>query len=131
MSSVQSKISLVCIYVLGFIYLASGVAGLLNLIPPPPDMPVALQTFMTGLMAAKYFFPFLKITEVICGLLLLVGFFRPLTLIILAPITLNILGVHAFLTPTFDQLILPIFMVVLHVVSATRFKEVYRPLLQK
>jgi uncharacterized membrane protein YphA (DoxX/SURF4 family) len=74
--------------------------GLLNLIPPPPDLPEALMTFNKGLMASVYFMPFLKLTETICGLLLLTGWFVPLALVVLAPIVLNIFLVHAFLAPS-------------------------------
>lgn len=85
--------------VFGFIFFASGLAGLLNLVPPPADLPEKMQTFMAGMMATTYFFPLLKGTETICGLLLLSGAFVPLALVILAPITLNILLTHAFLAP--------------------------------
>jgi hypothetical protein len=50
-------------------------------------------------MASGYFFPLLKATETICGLLLLTGFFVPLALVVLAPIVINIILVHAFLAP--------------------------------
>ena len=50
-------------------------------------------------MASGYFFPMVKLTEVICGLLLLLGLFVPLALVVLAPVALNIFLVHAFLAP--------------------------------
>lgn len=84
---------------LGLVFFGGGITGLLNLVPPPPDLPEKLQAFNTGLAASSYFFPLLKATETICGLLLLSGFFVPLALVILAPITLNIFLVHAFLAP--------------------------------
>lgn len=83
--------------ILGFIFFASGIAGLLNLAPPPPDLPENMKTFMAGMMATTYFLPFLKVTETICGALLMSGFFVPLALVILAPIVLNIFFVHLFM----------------------------------
>lgn len=85
--------------VFGFIFFASGIVGLLNLVPPPDDLPEKLKVFNQGLMASGYFMPLLKITETVCGLLILSGFWVPLALIILAPIVLNIFFVHLFLAP--------------------------------
>lgn len=95
----KSKITLVVRVLLGLIFFGAGLAGLLNLAPPPADMPEKLMTFMNGLMATTYFFPLLKGTETICGLLLISGFFVPLALVVLAPIALNIFLVHAFMAP--------------------------------
>lgn len=63
------KVSTVSRYLLGLVFFLSGIVGLLNLVPPPADLPPALMEFMKGIMAAKYFFPLLKGTEMICGLL--------------------------------------------------------------
>ncbi|PJB54173.1 MAG: acyltransferase, partial [Bdellovibrio sp. CG_4_9_14_3_um_filter_39_7] len=68
----NKNIPIISRYILGLIFLVFGVAGLFNLIPPPPNMPEGLMTFMSGLMASKYFFPLLKLTESVCGLLLLI-----------------------------------------------------------
>ncbi|MEZ0391957.1 MAG: DoxX family membrane protein [Pseudobdellovibrionaceae bacterium] len=97
---IKSKLPLIARILLGLIFFAAGLTGLLNLVPPPPDLPERLQTFNTGLMASGYFFTLLKLTETICGALLLSGFFVPLALVILAPISLNIFLVHAFLAPS-------------------------------
>lgn len=96
----MKKAPLVARLILGFIFFASGIAGLFNLVPPPPNMPEKLQTFMTGILAAGYFFPLLKVTEIACGLLLLSGFYVPLALVVLAPIVINIFFVHALLEPS-------------------------------
>lgn len=96
----KSKLPLIVRLLLGFVMFASGLAGLLNLVPVPPDLPERLMTFNSGLMASGYFMPLLKVTEMICGALLLSGFFVPLALVVLAPIVLNIFLVHAFLAPS-------------------------------
>ena len=85
---------------LGLIFFVFGLMGLLNLVPPPPNMPEKLQTFMAGMMATGYFMTLLKGTEVVCGLLLLLGAYVPLALVVLAPIVLNIFLVHAFMEPS-------------------------------
>jgi uncharacterized membrane protein YphA (DoxX/SURF4 family) len=96
----KAKLPLIARLLLGFVMFASGLAGLLNLIPVPPDLPERLMTFNAGLMASGYFMTLLKVTETLCGLLLLIGAFVPLSLVILAPIVLNIFLVHAFMAPS-------------------------------
>lgn len=95
----KAKIPLVARVLLGLVFLFGSVTFFLNLIPPPADMPEKLMTFNTGLMASGYFFNLLKATELVCGLMLVTGFFVPLALVISAPIVLNIFLVHAFLAP--------------------------------
>ena len=82
---------------LGLVFLGSGIAGFATHFAFPPDLPEGLKTFVTGLVASTYFLPFLKSTEIICGLLLVIGAFVPLALIVLAPIILNIFLTHLFL----------------------------------
>lgn len=96
----KSKWPLIARLLLGLAMFASGLTGLLNLVPMPPDLPEALVTFNKGLQASVYFMPFVKLTETVCGLLLLSGFFVPLALVILAPVVINIILVNAFLAPT-------------------------------
>ena len=95
----KSKLPLFARVLLGLIFFASGLVGLLNLYPMPPNLPERLLAFNSGLMATGYFFPFLKGIELLCGLLLLTGAFVPLALVMLAPIVINIFLVHAFLAP--------------------------------
>lgn len=96
----KAKLPLIARVLLGLVFFAAGLAGLLNLAPPPDNLPESLKTFNAGMMATGYFFQLLKATEVICGLLLLSGFFVPLALVILAPIVLNIILVHGFMEPS-------------------------------
>lgn len=95
----KAKTTVAARILLGLIFFASGIMGLLNLVPPPPDLPESLQAFTAGLMASGYFMPFLKATEILCGLLLLSGWFVPLALVILAPIVINIFFVHLLMAP--------------------------------
>lgn len=127
----KEKLPIVTRYILGLLFFIFGAAGLFNLIPPPADLPQDMLTFMSGMMVTKYFFPFLKLTETICGLLLLLGIAPALALIILAPITLNIVLVHLFLTPGPSNLVIPLVILVLHAISATYYWPVYAPLFMK
>ena len=90
----KAKLPLIARILLGFVFFASGIAGLLNLVPTPPDLPQNLLLFTNGLKASVYFMPLLKCTEILCGLMLLSGYFVPLSLVVLAPVMINILLVH-------------------------------------
>lgn len=107
----KAKLPLIARILLGLIFFVFGLIGLLNLIPPPPDIPERMQTFMGGMMATGYMFTLIKGTEVVCGLMLLTGMFVPLALVILAPVALNIFLVHAFMAP--DGLVMALIIGVL------------------
>ena len=64
---------------------------------PMPHMSPALTAFMGALKETGYFLPFIGIVETIGGALLLVNRFVLLAITILAPVLVNILGVHTFL----------------------------------
>lgn len=64
-----------------------------------PKMTADQTTFMAGVMATKYLMPLIKGTELVAGLLLLIGRTAPLAAIIIFPVTLNIFLYHAFLGP--------------------------------
>ena len=127
----NGKIPFFARLLLGLIYFVFGLNGFLQFIPAPPNMPEGAMAFMGGMMAAPYFFPVLKGTEVICGALLLSGMWSPLALVILAPITLQILLFHGFMTPGLENVILPLVMVALHVVAASGYKGAFKPLLAR
>lgn len=59
----NALVPIIARFLLGLAFFIFGGAGLFNLFPPPPDMPVALQAFMTGIMATGYFFPVLKVYD--------------------------------------------------------------------
>jgi hypothetical protein len=83
---------------LGVVLVVFGLNGFLNFLPMPPAEGVA-ATFMGGLGASGYFFPLLKATEILIGLALLANRFVPLALVVLAPISVNIVAFHLFLAP--------------------------------
>lgn len=92
----MSKVTVVLRCLMGFVFVASGIAFFF--VQPPP-LEGAMADFMKGMSATQYFLYLLKGTEIVCGLMLLTGRFVPLALVILAPIVLNIFLVHAFMDP--------------------------------
>jgi putative oxidoreductase len=63
--------------------------------PKPPAGPAG--AFEGGLFGAGYFFPFMKVIEIISGFFLLINKYTALFVLIIFPITLNIFLFHAFL----------------------------------
>ena len=112
---------------LGTIFTVFGLNGFLHFLPMPPLSGQA-AAFMGGLGASGYFFPLLKGTEVITGLLLLSNRFVPLALTVLAPIVVNIVAFHAFLAPS--GLALPVVIVALGAYLAYTERAVFAPVLR-
>jgi putative oxidoreductase len=104
-----------------------GLNGFFHFIPMPPLLGNAGQ-FMAGLGASGYFFPFLKATEICCGILLIIGKRIPLALLILAPILLNIILFHLFLSP--EGLILPLILTALELYLAYNYRKSFEKVLK-
>lgn len=113
--------------VLGLIYFVFGLNFFFHFIPTPPSSGGPADAMAGGLFQSGYFFPMLKTLEVIFGALLLTGFFIPLTLVVLMPITLNIFLFHAFLTP--ENYIMGLVMLAIHLFLAWSYRNNYRELL--
>ncbi len=94
----MAKLPLIARILLGLLFAAGGIAALLQL-GPQPELEGAAADFMDGLMGPGYFWPFLKIVEIVAGIMLLTGIGVPLALLLLAPIVANIVLFHVFLEP--------------------------------
>ncbi|MBI4438731.1 DoxX family membrane protein [Candidatus Woesearchaeota archaeon] len=117
---------------LGLIFVVFGLNAFYPFLPlTPPPMGDAAMAFVSAMMSSGYFMQVLAATEVIAGLMLVSGFASPLALVILAPVTLQIFLFHAFLTPGIANLVLPAVMGVMHVVAASSYWKLYRPLFRR
>jgi uncharacterized membrane protein YphA (DoxX/SURF4 family) len=110
---------------MGLLFLFASITFLFKLITPPP-LAGAMKTFNDGLMASVYLMPTVKVLELACGLAFLSGRFVPLATVLIAPIIVNILLVHAFLGP--EGLPIAIFLVLANGFLAYHHRERYRPL---
>ena len=110
---------------MGLLFIFSSVTYLTGLIQPPP-MEGPIKEFNDGLAASGYFMPLLKITELICGILLLSGRFVPLALVILAPIVVNIFFVH--LTIAREGLPIAVIVVAMELFLAYYYRDAFAPL---
>jgi uncharacterized membrane protein YphA (DoxX/SURF4 family) len=122
----KSKLVLTARILLGLIFFVFGMNFFLHFIPQPP-MPPAAGAFAGAIFSTGYLFVLVKVVEVSCGLLLLVGRFVPLALALLAPIVVNIVFFHAFLAPA--GIVLPLVVLGLEVYLAWGYRGVYRPML--
>jgi uncharacterized membrane protein YphA (DoxX/SURF4 family) len=93
------KIAVIIVRILlGLLLLFSSVVVLFKLVPQP-EAQGAIKTFNEGLAASIYLMPLIKVTELICAIAFLSGWFVPLAAVVLFPITVNIVLFHAFLAP--------------------------------
>ena len=121
------KIAMIIVRTLvGLLFIFGAVAFFFSLVTPPP-MEGAIKTFNEGLAASGYFFTLLKVTELVCGILLVSGRFVPLALVILSPIVINILMVHIFLDRT--GLPVAIFLVAAFIFLGYYYRKAFAPLL--
>jgi putative oxidoreductase len=83
---------------LGLVFLIFGLDYFLGFIQHIVNLPPAgdkADTFFGALAAVKYFFPFLKSIEIICGLCLLLNRYPLFFTIAIFPVTVNIFVFHA------------------------------------
>ena len=83
---------------LGLVLVVFGANKFLHFIPlDTPDLNTAAGQFMNSLGATGYIFPVVGVLEVIIGAMLLFKKYIAFALILLAPISINILLFHLFL----------------------------------
>lgn len=120
------KIAMIIVRTLvGLLFIFSSVAYFANLIPQP-ELTGPMKTFNEGLAASGYFMTLLKVTELVCGIALVSGFFVPLALVILAPIVINIFFVHLTLAP--EGILIAAFLVLANIFLGYGYRKSYEPL---
>jgi uncharacterized membrane protein YphA (DoxX/SURF4 family) len=83
--------------VLGLLFIASGLFVLLKLAPMPPMPEGTPAAMFMGALGPTGYFNFVKIFEVIGGLLVAIPRTRNFGLLVLGPILVNILAFHIFI----------------------------------
>lgn len=93
------KIAVIIVRVLmGLLFIFASVVVLFNLFPQP-ELTGNNKIFMDGINASRYLLPLIKITELVCGIAFVTGYFVPLATVVIAPIVINILFTHIFVSP--------------------------------
>ena len=110
---------------LGLVFFVFGLNGLLHFMPNPPE-PIPAAAFLGALAQTGYMFALIFGTQVIGGALLMLGVAVPFALVILAPVIVNIVAFHVFLSPA----LLPLALVVaaLEAFLAWHYRAAFAPL---
>jgi len=94
----NSKLTMALRLLLGLILVVFGANKFLDFMPHM-EMPEAAGNLMGAMMASGYMLKLVGATEVFVGLLLLIKKWVPLALVVLAPISVNMILFHLFLAP--------------------------------
>ncbi|MDE2689783.1 MAG: DoxX family protein [Holophagales bacterium] len=113
---------------LGLLFVFGGVTGLFELVEQP-EVGEEAAAFMGAIMDTGYLWPVIKVTEIVCGVLLILGMFVPLALVVLAPVALNILLFHVFLEPS--GLVFGLVLLVLGLYTAHQHRESFSGVLKR
>lgn len=95
---------------------------------PAPEFPENADNFMASLQATGYVLPIVGAFEIFIAFLLLINKWVPFALLLLAPITLNIVLFHLFLD--LPEIWGAIVVTVINVILIYKYWKVYRPLFQ-
>jgi len=98
MNAIARKLPTVVRIGLGFMFALSGLDKLVPLLPPPP-LSRAGAELLEALGATGYMLPLVALTEIVAGVMLLTGRFTTLGLALIAPVIVNTLAFHVFLSP--------------------------------
>ena len=103
--------------------------GVMKFFPSTAVLPQPAMDFMTAMANTGYFIPFLALSEMAVGILLLFNLWVPLALIILSPIMLNIILFNVFLGPSLMGMVivgvLLIFQIYLMYYCGNNYKSLF------
>jgi putative oxidoreductase len=122
------KIAVIIVRVLmGLLFLFASIVVLFNLVPQP-ELTGRVKTFMEGVNATGYLMTMIKVTELLCGIAFVSGYFVPLATIVIAPIIVNIFFFHAFVDTS--GLSVAVFLVLANAFLAYAYRDKFKPLLE-
>lgn len=111
---------------MGALLVFSSIAFFLKLMPQQP-LDGNAKLFVEGLFASGYLMLVVKVVELLVGIALITNRFVPLALVVIFPITINIVLFHVFLAP--DNLVMPLFLLFANLFLAVRYKDSYKHIL--
>ena len=121
------KIALIIVRLLmGLLFLSGSLAYFFNALPQP-EISGNTKLFMDGMLASGYLLPLIKVVEFVCGLAFVSGYFVPLALVVIAPVTVNILFFQLALDPS--GLPVGIFLILANSLLAWADWDKFRPIL--
>ncbi len=114
--------------VFGTIFFVFGLNGFLHFLPYP-TMSQAGSSLIQALAVSGYFLPTLKIVEIVTGLSLLLGRFVPISLILIAPVTIHIFLFHIFLDPS--DMFLSVFLITTNIFLGYAYRNTFKSILKQ
>lgn len=112
----MKNISNIVAALFGLVFINFGLNFFLQFIPMPPPPEGSPPAMFMGAMYATGYLTFVKVLEIVGGILVAIPKTRILGLLVLGPIVVNILAFHVFLTGGAGLVGLPL---VLGIVAAT------------
>ena len=94
----KDKINLGLQLFLGLAFLVFGLNKFFGF-PPPPELKMKADLFFAALSASGYMIQLIATVEIVSGILLLARRFTALALVLLAPLSVNIVAFHLALDP--------------------------------
>jgi uncharacterized membrane protein YphA (DoxX/SURF4 family) len=95
---------------------------------PPPTPPSGPGAFIGALKQTGYMMPLVWGTEIVSGIMILVGLFVPFALVLLSPVLVNIFLFHVFLAPGPKGLLTAIILCILAIVVAWQYRRAFAAL---
>jgi hypothetical protein len=124
----MKKVTLAARYLLALMLLVFGLNKFLHFMSMPP-MPEPAQAYLQAVASTGILFPLLGIIYLATAAALLANKFAPLLLLVLSPVTVNILIFHATLAP--GGIAPGLILAVLNVLALMHYKPAYEPLLKR
>jgi uncharacterized membrane protein YphA (DoxX/SURF4 family) len=112
---------------LGLVFFVFGLNGFLHFMPNPPPTPAAGE-FFGALIKTGYMFTLIFGPQVLGGALLLLNLAVPFALVILAPVIVNIIGFHLYLSPVPMQLAIAFIVTAFELFLAWYYRAAFAPL---
>lgn len=115
---------------LGLVFLIFGLNGFFGFMPNPPPTPAA-GAFFGALISTHYMFFLIFGAQVLGGALLLLNLMVPFALLILAPVIVNIIAFHLFLSPVPMQIAIALVVTALALILAWHHRAAFAPLFKR
>ena len=123
----KEKIRLAVQVLFGVVILAAGINKLYLFMPVPEQTPAGKE-FIDFLYATGYLMYVIAIVEIVGGSLLVLNRLAPFALLLLAPVTTNILLFHIFLEQ--KGLLMGIFIFTLQIVLFALYRQKFTPIVK-
>jgi hypothetical protein len=113
-SHAMNKLAIVARFLLGLPYVVFGVNGLVEFLEPAGVLPPAADAFLQSLHDTGYMIELLAMTQIVGGMCVWIPRLVPLGLVVLAPVTVNIVLYHALLDPELSHAVIGYVLAALH-----------------